>query len=78
VREDGKEVCAATPCAIEYRGDDAKTAHRLVVSKPGFRNELRETKAGETVAVHLVRAPQVWSAPRPQDSAPQGFKEIPY
>ncbi|MDB4993801.1 MAG: Serine/threonine protein kinase PrkC, regulator of stationary phase [Myxococcaceae bacterium] len=80
VREDGKEVCAATPCEIAYRGDEAQATHHLVVSKAGFRSELRETKAGgDPLVVRLVRTPQTYVAPRPTDSTtPQGFKEIPY
>jgi serine/threonine-protein kinase len=80
VREDGREVCAATPCDIPYTGDEAVAAHHLVVSKAGFRSELRETKAGgDPLTVHLVRVPQTVTAPRPTDSTtPQGFKEIPY
>jgi hypothetical protein len=80
VREDGKEVCAATPCDIPYTGEDSLAVHHLVVSKAGFRSELRETKAGgDPLTVHLVRVPQTVTAPRPTDSTtPQGFKEIPY
>jgi eukaryotic-like serine/threonine-protein kinase len=80
VREDGHEVCAATPCDIAYGGEEATAAHHLVVSKSGFRNEQRVAMpGGEPLSVRLVRAPQLGSSPRPPDSTtPQGFKEIPY
>jgi serine/threonine protein kinase len=85
VKEDGKEVCAATPCDHDFGADFTKE-HKLVFYKAGFRLETRVVHAGDTpVAVHFVRAP-AWAPPasqpakpaEPSAPTPQGFKEIPY
>ena len=88
VREDGKELCATTPCDIAYRGDDANPGkeHRLLLIKNGFRAETRTFKAGDPpLQVRLARAPvgstYVPPPAKPAESAastPQGFKDIPY
>jgi serine/threonine protein kinase len=85
VKEDGKEVCAATPCDHDF-GSDVTKEHKLVFYKPGFRLETRAMHAGDTpVAVRLTTA-KAWTAPaghesKPADpgaATPNGFKEIPY
>ena len=85
VREDGKDLCPATPCDVSFRGDDAKVAHKLTIVKAGFRPETRDVKEGDApVSVHLARvaaaapAPRRDPADRDKDKTPQGFKEIPY
>jgi eukaryotic-like serine/threonine-protein kinase len=85
VKEDGKEVCAATPCDHDF-GSDVTREHKLVFSKPGFKPETRTVHTGESpVAVRFTRAP-AWApaaaaqpkAAEPAAQTPQGFKEIPY
>jgi hypothetical protein len=85
VKEDGKEVCAATPCDHDF-GSDVTREHKLVFSKPGFRLETRTLHTGDSpVSVRFARAP-AWTAPaapppkpaEPSAPTPQGFKEIPY
>jgi len=86
VREDGKELCSATPCDVVFRGDDEKRDHKLVIVKAGFRTETREVKEGDPpVTVRLSRIPFAPAPPprrEPTDKdngkTPQGFKEIPY
>ena len=89
VREDGKEICAVTPCDVFYRGDDALPTkeHRLLLVKNGFRPEARSYKMGDPpLVVRLARAVGnvTWAPPppppKPQESAstPQGFKDLPY
>ncbi|MEO6417885.1 MAG: serine/threonine-protein kinase [Polyangiaceae bacterium] len=88
VREDGRELCPATPCDVTYRGDDANPGkeHRLLLIKNGFRPENRTFKAGDPpLQVRLARAPagSTYVPPpvvKPVESAttPQGFKDIPY
>jgi serine/threonine protein kinase len=83
VREDGKEICAATPCDHDYEPDVLRE-HKLVFTKAGFRAETKLIHAGDSpVSVRLVAA-HAWSAPaqaKPAETnaaTPQGFKEIPY
>jgi hypothetical protein len=83
VKEDGKEICASTPCDHDFEPDPTHE-HKLVFTKPGFRPETRMIHAGDSpVAVHLVAA-RAWTAPaqaKPAETnapTPQGFKEIPY
>ncbi len=90
VREDGKELCAATPCDVTFRGDDANPGkeHRLLLVKNGFRPENRTFKAGDPpLQVRLARAPagSTYVPPPPtvkpaesSTTTPQGFKDIPY
>jgi serine/threonine protein kinase len=85
VKEDGKEICAATPCDHDF-GTDVTREHKLAFLKPGFRPETRTVHTGDSpVAVRLSRAaawtPPAAGQPRPAEPAPatpQGFKEIPY
>lgn len=86
VREDGKDVCAATPCTLTYRGDDAAKVHHLVVAKAGFKSESRDAHASEApLAVKLARASggfQPHAVPdkveKTPEKTPDGFKEMPY
>ncbi|HVH43890.1 MAG TPA: serine/threonine-protein kinase [Labilithrix sp.] len=93
VQEDGKELCAATPCELVFKDDGP---HRLHVAHPGYRSETRSVKPRET-AVHVklvhtgspVRpaAPppspkpdttKPEQAPPPNGTTPNGFKDQPY
>jgi eukaryotic-like serine/threonine-protein kinase len=78
VREDGTELCPATPCDVALAGEgDAARTHTLLVSKPGYRTEPRTVAAGQRrVDVKLTRAtggsprPSGPSAPEPRPSTP--------
>jgi serine/threonine-protein kinase len=86
VREDGKELCAPTPCDVVFKGEAADPArvHKLVITRPGFRAETRTVKATES-PVHLKLA-HVSAAPvrpppaptKPDSPTPNGFKDTPY
>ena len=59
VREDGVEVCTATPCLVTYEGDDAApdTVHMLAVTRAGFLPASLSVKASDgavTVALASV------------------------
>ena len=43
VKEDGYEVCSATPCELTYKGADADPTkdHKLLISKTGYKVETR-------------------------------------
>jgi len=90
VKEDGKDVCASTPCDHDFEADPAKD-HRLSFAKPGFHAETRTMRVGESpVNVRLSKSAGGWSPRTPQappirstpapDNAPtpSGFKDIPY
>jgi serine/threonine-protein kinase len=85
VKENGVELCAATPCDHAFPVDPS-VEHKVVVSHPGYRPDTRVVHAADSeIAVTLVAA-KAWAPPRggaakPVDSggaAPQGFKDIPY
>jgi serine/threonine-protein kinase len=86
VREDGREVCAATPCDVSFAPDGKKT-RKLLFVKNGFRNDVREVGATDgQLNVKLAKAGGGYVPPKQppaQDhpestSAPEGFKDIPY
>jgi serine/threonine protein kinase len=59
VREDGVELCTATPCDLLFRGDAAATghAHHLTVMRAGYRTETLTVHPEEaTATVHLTYA----------------------
>ena len=79
VKEEGREVCAATPCEARW-GADAPPQHTLSFFKAGYRLEVRVVHADDaSLLVRFAKAP-VSASPRPTPSAatPSGFKEIPY
>jgi eukaryotic-like serine/threonine-protein kinase len=96
VKEDAIDLCPSTPCDVKWKGDDADPAklHKLTIAKPGFRPELRPTKASEgTVHVKLSFAQPVHVNPGPTRhvppsppptkpdnpaTTPSGFKDLPY
>jgi serine/threonine protein kinase len=87
VKENGAELCAATPCDHDFPAD-ANLEHKLVVARAGYRPESRTVRATDAqVAVTLSRlAAAKWTPPPPSTpkapetapATPQGFKEIPY
>jgi serine/threonine-protein kinase len=57
VKEDDAEVCAATPCDIEYKGDqaDGGIEHLLVIIKPHYKVEKKLVHAGGAPVVIKLR-----------------------
>jgi hypothetical protein len=86
VKEDGVELCSATPCDILYKGSDADPSkqHKLTISRNGYRNENRSVTIGDSpVSVKLIAAPVIirqQPQQKPdQPSLPPGYKpDIPY
>jgi serine/threonine-protein kinase len=86
IKENGVELCAATPCDHAFPAD-MSLEHKVVVSHPGYRPDTRVVHGTDSeVDVALVAA-KAWTPPphgataKPADSggnAPQGFKDIPY
>ena len=86
VKEDGREICPATPCDHEFDPEMSKE-HRLTFSKGGFRDETRSMHVGDSPeVVRLARISNHGWAPPPRPTAapvdsaptPSGFKELPY
>ncbi|AKU98082.1 Serine/threonine protein kinase PrkC, regulator of stationary phase [Labilithrix luteola] len=90
VREGNTELCASTPCQLSFKGEaDGGKEHRVLVSKLGYRVELRSVGAkDDSLAVKLVRAtggaparPVAPSKPTEapaENGTPNGFKDLPY
>jgi serine/threonine protein kinase len=86
VKEDGVELCSATPCDILYKGSDADPSkqHKLTITRNGYRNENRSVTIGDSpVNIKLTAAPVIYHQPAPQKpdqpSLPPGYKpDIPY
>ncbi len=94
VHEGNTELCAATPCEITLKPEnaDAQKSHKIVFSKHGFRPETIAVKAGDA-PVHpklrvgfsgpIQRPPTTagGAPPKPpstEPTTPSGFKELPY
>ncbi len=86
VKENGQELCAATPCDLGLSADPTKE-HKVVIARAGFRPETRVVHGGDAqVAVTLVSArastgPARAATPKPGEpgnGTPTGFKDIPY
>jgi hypothetical protein len=86
IRENGAEVCAATPCDHDFPAD-TNLEHKIVVARIGYRPESRTVRSSDgQVAVTLSRLAAKWTPPPPSTpkapesapATPQGFKEIPY
>jgi serine/threonine protein kinase len=86
VKENGIDLCPATPCDHSFAADTT-AEHRVVIAHPGYRAETRVIHATDAqVAVTMVAAkawtppPRSPGAPKPEapGAAPQGFKDIPY
>jgi hypothetical protein len=89
VREDGVEVCAATPCDILYGGAAAVPGrvHNFTLARQGYRVEIRAVKAEDSpLNVKLSSVPRPTTppaAPLPHGvdtpTVPTGYKtDIPY
>jgi hypothetical protein len=90
VREDGVELCSATPCDVFYKGAEADPSHdhSIVVARPGYRNETVTFRGGNgPVRVMLSKVADVArplpAQPAPKTSAPSnlpaGYRtEVPY
>jgi eukaryotic-like serine/threonine-protein kinase len=91
VREDGKELCATTPCDLVFNTDgaDATKPHKLLILHAGFRPEARTVKANDPpvhVKLHAAvagggaRPPQSQptATAKPETTTPNGFKDQPY
>ena len=79
VREDGRELCAATPCDVVFNANPSKT-HKLVIARAGFKTETRIVKVSDPpVHVRLVHATGSGRpSPKPESKTPSGFKDQPY
>ncbi|MBX3220511.1 MAG: serine/threonine protein kinase [Labilithrix sp.] len=84
VREDGKEICSATPCDLTLKGDPSK-AHKLLILRAGYKSETRTVRAGDSpVHVKLTHTSGGSSRPaapptsKPEGTTPDGFKGQPY
>jgi eukaryotic-like serine/threonine-protein kinase len=83
VKENGVELCSATPCDIVYEGEEADPVreHKLTLARPGYRVEMRGVKADDSgVNVKLIPMPRP-AAPAKADmpAVPTGYKaDIPY
>jgi hypothetical protein len=69
VREDTKELCAATPCEVAL---DWSKSHKLVLTHAGFKPEMRTVrgtegtllvKFGHPTPIHATPAPPAPPAP---------------
>ena len=73
VREDGVEVCTATPCYITYDGAEASpsASHMLAVTKNGFRPTSVDAKTADArVSIALEALTPAASALRAHPAAP--------
>ena len=87
VREDGREVCAATPCDVTFQPNDKKTKKLLFV-KNGFRAATKEVGSTDSmVSLTLAKAGGGYVPPKQthetpdkgeSTSTPEGFKDLPY
>ena len=83
VREDGKEICAATPCDLVLKTNPSKT-HKLVIARAGFKTETRIVKLNDPPVhvrlIHTTGSGRSTSspAPKPENTTPNGFKDQPY
>jgi eukaryotic-like serine/threonine-protein kinase len=87
IREDNKELCAATPCDIVFKGDvPDRKVHKLVIARAGFKPETRSVKAGDApLHVKLAHAggggiarPPSTTPKSDPTTTPSGFKDQPY
>jgi len=86
VKENGAELCAATPCDHSYPADST-VEHKILINHPGYRPETRVVHASDAQVALTLVAMKAWAppprpaTPKPGESAgaaPQGFKDIPY
>jgi eukaryotic-like serine/threonine-protein kinase len=91
VKEDGQELCAATPCEHAFAAD-MSAEHKVTIAKNGFRADTRTVKASDAEVRVTLAVAKAWTPPprtggggggggaKPAESsaAPSGFKDIPY
>jgi len=85
VKENGEELCAATPCDYGFKAD-MSLEHKVVLSRPGFRPETRVVHGTDSQVALTFVPVKAWTpparpaTPKPGDpgNAPSGFKDIPY
>ncbi len=83
VREEGVEVCNATPCELTYTDAAAKREHKVTVQKLGFKPVTTSFMPdAQNVQVKLVRELRLF-VPQPPSTGntgvPPGYKpEVPY
>jgi hypothetical protein len=85
VKENGDELCAATPCDHGFAAD-MSMEHKVVFARAGYRPETHVVHGTDSqVAVTLIPVKAWVPPPRPPNpkpsesgSTPQGFKDIPY
>ncbi len=86
VKENGEELCAATPCEHPFAAD-MSVEHKVVFARSGYLPETRVVRGADAqIAVTLspvrVQSSRTHSPPRPPpepgNTTPQGFKDIPY
>ncbi|MBK8259584.1 MAG: serine/threonine protein kinase [Polyangiaceae bacterium] len=79
VTEDGKELCAATPCDVTFKGESASSGkeHKLTLNKSGFKSTALTVGAAEAKASTKL---SVWvggggpvAAPTQTSTAPAKF-----
>lgn len=79
VREDNKEICAATPCELSFKeGEPTSKVHKLTITKLGFKAEQRTVKVTDPPMTLKLQhlggggggAPLVNPAPLPPKPAP--------
>lgn len=87
VKENGKELCAPTPCEVTFKGDDATRTHKISIEEKGFKSETKSVKpiavtggadaAARAIDVKLTKspAPGPKPTPKPEASTPSGFKD---
>jgi tRNA A-37 threonylcarbamoyl transferase component Bud32 len=76
VREDGKQLCAETPCEVVFKteGAEASKSHKLLIQKNGYRLEVRTIKASEPpLVIKMVHNPNR----TPQPVNPSGVSTPP-
>ncbi|MCC6556296.1 MAG: protein kinase [Polyangiaceae bacterium] len=78
VLEGARELCAATPCEVEWRGDAAAPSaqHELSFEKKGYKSvKIKVTAAEDKVKAKLELAP---ATGKPGGGIPQGYKDDPF
>jgi serine/threonine-protein kinase len=85
VREDGVEVCTATPCELTYSGDaaDPSKPKHLSFSKLGYKSEQKDLTpkdgAAKVKLLRMLKAPKgAGTGTADPGPTPNGFKDVPY
>jgi len=67
VTEDGKEVCAATPCDVTFKEEGGPREHKLVLNKKGYKNGTMTVSATDTKVAGKIEG---WSGGGSSGPAP--------